>query len=240
MILIDSRIGSADLAPFISTPHTTCTLDYADFAWAGQGQSGGVSIGVERKTILDLLGSMTSGRLSGHQIIGLKQAYDVVYLLVEGVCKADRKSGVLMRPGAKRKWQPVEHGSRRFMARELYAFLNSMQILCGVHVVRTSDKAESGKWLDSCFGWWAKPWTAHKSHQMWSRASEVAQFVKPTLAARMWAQFEGIGMDRARALAAKFPYPVDIFRAGKEELMSVEGVGAKLADSIIRQRNLGS
>ena len=58
MILIDSRIGSAELAPLISTPNILCQLEFADFTFSGNGPAGQVAVGVERKTIMDLLQSM--------------------------------------------------------------------------------------------------------------------------------------------------------------------------------------
>ena len=84
MILIDSRTGSGELAPYISSPKLVCHLDFADFSFSGNGPEGGVGIGVERKGVMDLLQSMTSGRLVGHQLIGLQKEYDWTYLLVVG------------------------------------------------------------------------------------------------------------------------------------------------------------
>ena len=238
MILIDSRTGSAELAPYIRTPKTICHLEYADFAFAGNGYSGSVCIGVERKALLDLLGSMTSGRLSGHQLQGLREAYEHVYLVVEGIWKADRHSGVLMRP-IKRRWVPVVLGQRRFMARELYNFINTLSVICGVTVAFTSDKHETGQWLDATFAWWAKPWHKHSAHQQWHTPNEPVSFTKPTLTARLWAQFDGVGQDRAQKLAARFPYPTDIMSVELGDLMRVPGIGKKCAESIIRQRSLG-
>jgi ERCC4-type nuclease len=235
MILIDDRQGSVELRRDISTPSVICRLDYADFAFAGEGPDGAVSIGVERKTLLDLLGSMSSGRLSGHQIAGMQDMYDFVYLLVEGVWKSERNTGALMQPSGK-SFKPVVLGTRRFMARELWAFLNNLSVICNVIVVRTANKADSGKWLDSVYGWWNKPWHRHKAHDMWHKPAERVRFVKPTLTERIWAQFDGISQDRAKALAKKFPRIGDVIFTDPEDLMQVEGIGKKIAQSIIQQR----
>ena len=82
MILVDDRIGAVEIAPLLGSPNVTCRLEFADFAWSGNGPDGQVDIGVERKSLLDLLASMTTGRLSGHQMVGLTAQYDWVYLLV--------------------------------------------------------------------------------------------------------------------------------------------------------------
>jgi len=237
MILVDDREGSAELAPLLTSPHLVCRLEYGDFAWSGNGPGGPVDVAVERKSLLDLLQSMTSGRLSGHQLIGLTQRYDHVYLLVEGVWRADRHTGVLHRIDRKGRWVPAAQGSRRFMARDVWNYLTTLQVACGVYVVSTSSTWETGWWVDSTFRWWSKPWGKHKSHLQWQRHTEHAHLAKPNLVARCASQFDGIGWDRARALGARYPLLEDFLGASAEDLQEVDGIGPKLAESIVRQRN---
>jgi len=236
MILVDDRTGSAEIAPFLSSPNVVCRLPFADFAWSGFGPTGPVDVGVERKSLLDLLQSMSSGRLSGHQLVGLTQHYDWVFLLVEGVWRADRRNGMLMRVGAKGKWIPAAQGSRRFMARDVWAFFHSLSIICGLQVVTTGSRWETARWLDASHGWWSKGWEKHKSHLQFHRQERFAHLTKPSLATRVWSQFEGIGWDKARKLAAHFPSMDSIMAATREELEEVEGIGPKMAESIINQR----
>lgn len=236
MILIDDRRGSGEFDPLLSSPHIVCRLDYADFAWSGEGPDGPVRVGVERKALHDLLTSMQSGRLSGHQLIGLQQQYDWVYLLVEGIWGPDHRSGMLMKVGGRGRWTVVAQGSRRFMARDVYNFLNSVSIICGIQVVRTSNKHETAHWLDATYRWWSKEWSKHKSHTQFQKPTEHAQLSKPSLATRMWLQFDGIGWDKARALGKRFPLPEDIVFAEEDQLMEVAGIGKGLARSIVNQR----
>jgi ERCC4-type nuclease len=203
----------------------------------GNGPENAVSIGVERKVLLDLLQSMTSGRLSGHQMVGLTNEYDWVYLLVEGVWRPDSKTGVMMRTDRNRKWIPAAFGSRRFMARDVYNFLNSLTIMCNVVVIMTSNKWETAKWLDSCHGWWQKQWDHHKSHLQFHKPVTHAHLSKPSLSTRIASQFDGIGWDKARKLGERFKTPLDLLMSSKEDLSEVHGIGRKLADSIIKQRN---
>ena len=197
MILVDDRIGSVELAPLLSAPNMVCRLDYADFAWSGDGPNGPIDVGVERKGLMDLLQSMTTGRLSGHQLIGLTNRYDWVYLLVEGVWRPDRHSGILQRIGGKGKWIAAAQGSRRFMARDVYNFLNTIQVMCGVVVIQTSNQWETAKWLDSNYGWWQKGWEKHKSHLQYNVQPVYAQLAKPNLVTRIASQFDGIEIGRA-------------------------------------------
>jgi len=236
MILVDDRTGSAEIAPLLSSPNVVCHLDYADFAFSGNGPDGPVNVGVERKSLMDLLQSMTTGRLSGHQMVGLTNEYDWVYLLVEGVWRPDRHNGMLHRINKRGKWVAAAQGSRRFMARDIYNFIQSLQIMCGVITVKTSSTWETAKWLDSCHGWWSKDWEKHKSHLQFQKPTTHAHLVKPNLATRIWSQFEGIGWDKARKLAEEFDCLYDIAVATEEELVEVDGIGPKLAGSILQQR----
>lgn len=236
MILIDNRIGSAEIAQYITQPHMLCKLDYADFSWPGNGPDGVVTIGVERKGVMDLLQSMTSGRLSGHQLIGLSAEYDKVYLLVEGIWRPDKKTGVLMRVGNNGKWVAAAQGSRRFMARDVYNYFNTLQIICGVTVILTSNQWETGKWLDTCYGWWSKEWNKHKSHLQFQKPVTHAQLVKPNLVTRVASQFNNIGWDKAKKIGKRFKLLKDFMEADEDDLMEIKGIGPKLAKSIVLQK----
>jgi len=234
MILVDERQGSVELAPLLSSS-IVCHLDYGDFAWSGKGPEGEVTIGVERKRLMDLLQSMTSGRLSGHQIIGMLDTYDWTYLLVEGLWRPDRHTGVLMRANGKGKWEAAHLGSRRFMARDIYNFFNTLTVMTGIIVVTTGNIWESAKWLESCSGWWNKGWAKHKSHTQWQKPPQFAQLTKPNLVTRMAAQLEGIGWDKARKIGERFDSVDELIQGVESEFTEVEGIGPKLAESIVRQ-----
>lgn len=239
MILVDSRTGSVEISTLLSTSNIVCHLNYADFTWCGNGPDGGINIGVERKSIMDLLQSMTTGRLSGHQLIGLTENYDLVYLLVEGVWRPDRNTGILQRISNGGKWVAAAQGSRRFMARDVYNFINTIQVMCGVVTVCTSNQWETAKWLDSIYGWWQKKWDKHKSHLQWQKPVVHAHLSKPNLVTKVASQFDGIGWDKARSIGFQFDLLEDFLGATEKELCEVPGVGPKLARSIILQRNGG-
>lgn len=232
MILIDDRQGSVEVAPLLSSPNNVCRLEFADFAWSGNGPKGQVSIGVERKRLTDFLKSMTSGRLSGHQLIGMSQQFDYLYIIIEGIWRPDRDTGILETPRGG-VWASIAQGSRRFMARDIYNFINTLQVVCGVVVIVTSNVWETAKWLDSCHGWWEKKWSGHKSHLQF-RGSEHAQLSKPNLTARIANQLTGIGWDRARKLGERFS-PMELFEATEEELMEIEGIGPVLAGNVVKE-----
>ena len=237
MILIDDRTGSAEIAPLLPKSSMLCRLEYGDFAWSGNGPEGSVNVGVERKTVMDFLQSMTTGRLSGHQIIGLTQQYEYSYIILEGIWRPDRNTGMLQRIGGKGKWIAAAQGSRRFMARDIYNFVNTLWIMCGVMTVTTNDRHETARWLLSCSGWWEKKWSAHKSHLQFHKPVEHAQLVKPSLVTRMANQLTGVGWDKARKIGAKFPTMGELLNADEEDLMEIEGIGPKMAERIVEEIN---
>lgn len=239
MILVDDRTGSAEIAPLLSSPNMVCRLNFADFAWSGEGPDGPTSIGVERKSLLDLLQSITTGRLSGHQMVGLTQDYDWVYLLVEGVWRPDRNSGLLQRINSKGKWVDAAQGSRRFMARDIYNFINTLRVMCNVVTVCTSNRWETAMWLDSAHGWWQKGWDQHKSHLQFQRPVMHAQLTKPNLVTRMVSQLDGIGWDKARSIGKQFKSVEDLMEGEQEDFQSIPGIGPKLSKSIMEQLHIG-
>lgn len=235
MILVDDRTGSAELAPLLGSPNIVCRLEYADFAWIGYGPTGPVEVGVERKSVMDFLQSMTTGRLSGHQMVGLTNHYDWVYLLVEGIWRPDKDSGILQRINRRGRWVAAAQGKRRFMARDVYNFINTLQVMCNVITITTSSRWETGKWLDANHGWWQKEWDRHKSHLQFHKPVTHAHLTKPNLVTRIASQFDGVGWDKARKIGTHFKTVGDLVFATKDELIDIDGIGPKIAENIITQ-----
>lgn len=99
MILIDSSAGSRDLVsyPPLSNPKLACLANLsssststagskssADVSFVGNGPDGKEVIGIEFKSLFDLLSSIESGRLQDTQLPELRQEYDRPYLLYYG------------------------------------------------------------------------------------------------------------------------------------------------------------
>ena len=76
MILVDSREGSKQLQPLLRDSKLT-RLEFADFAFTGSDRDGRISqIGIEYKTLPDVLSCIADGRFAGHQLPGMMKAYD--------------------------------------------------------------------------------------------------------------------------------------------------------------------
>lgn len=236
MILVDYRSGSKEVAPHIHVPHKIAKLDYGDFSLLGQGPGETiVPVGVERKTVMDLVSSMVDGRLSGHQLHGLLDMYDHVYLVVEGLWRPRQKDGMLER-WSRGHWHLLSLGQRRFMARDIGNYLNTLAVVCGIKVWRTDSIAHTGRWLSDLHGWWTKGWEKHQSHmQHYSPPAPTVFLRKPKIVQRVAKEFKGVGWDKAGALARVFPTVVDLVLAREGDLRKAAGVGKGLAASIRKE-----
>lgn len=237
MIMVDDRTGSKELSPLIppNIPHTLCRLPFADVAWLGQGpDSQLLPIGVERKAISDLCQSITTGRLSGHQLCGLLDEYWKVYILVEGVWRASPTTGLLevFRYG---KWQPLSIGSRQFMYREVANYLNTLTTVCRVGVWQTGSIEESARWLVDTYQWWQKEWDKHHAHLAFHAPDPPTKvsLMKPGIVHRVAKEFAGVGWDKGKSIATKYKTVMELAMASEEELREVGGIGKKLAKSIV-------
>lgn len=166
-------------------PTSTQRLEFADFFWYGRLDEDNpmISIGVERKALTDLLNCMVDGRLAAHQIPGMKSHYDLPYLLVEGVWRANPKNGLVQRlggngngesHGAKMRWgkpgKTVEKGwvdlslnGKTYSAEGLENFLCSLRNKSGLQIVFTRSRQDTVGWLKREWAWWQKGWDKHNS-----------------------------------------------------------------------------
>jgi len=231
-------VGSADLLDHLKPLGVACeltTLPFGDVALVGRGEGERpVPVGIEVKTVGDLLNSMTTGRLAGHQLPGLLASYEWVWLLVEGVYRPDPASGILqtLKGGA---WAPMTTGPRRYMYRDLESFLLTLVVRAGLHVQRTHGRGETARWLAALDAWWGKAWDEHKSHHALHHKASVRPrtFVPPSLLRRIAAELPGVGWERSGAVAEKFRSVREMVVAGEAEWREVEGIGKKLSAQIV-------
>ncbi len=88
-----------------------------DFFFTGNGPGGNVNVGIERKTIREILDDTRFASEDG-QLDAMLRVYDYCFLVVEGGYRCDSASGVLQvyRSG---EWRDLQIGTRRFMHTEL-------------------------------------------------------------------------------------------------------------------------
>ena len=235
-MMIDNRIGAVELEPHVNSGVNIqlTRLEYADVSFYGNGPDGLVNIGIERKRITDLLSSIESGRLSGHQLIGLLNSYNYVYLLVEGLWQSNPRTGMLeIYKG--RKWRTYDHG-RAHTGAEINNYLNTLAVKCGVRIWRTATIQQSGRWLSDLYLWWQKSWDRHTAHrQVHVEPEPVAQLVQPSpMQSMLKAGIKNLGWKKARLVAEHYPNMLDLAMATKKELTKLQGIGKIQADKILK------
>jgi len=234
-ILIDDRSGSAELYHIFPSgvPIELRRMEFGDFAFLGNGGDGPTFIGIERKAVRDLLNSITTGRLSGHQLVGLLDTYSWVYLIVEGMWRFNPTNGLLEdRRG--NSWCPISLGSRRFMAREMLGYLNTLAVRAGVIVLYSKDKMETVHIIVSIYRWWQKEWKDHSSHLARNKIPIKVSLVRPSMVRRMAAELPGVGWGKSAAVAERFPNMVELAGATIKEWSSIPGIGKKLSQKIVK------
>src|SRR4029077_18022360 len=169
-VLVDSRTGSRELLSLLRSYGAEAELAGhldADFEWSGNGPDGELMCGVERKQVSDLLASMRDRRLiaqTGRAI----DAYEVRYLVVEGLWRRQDESGMIeigkrvkdMGATEVIRWYPA-HGGYRYS--EVARYLASIRETAGVRVWTTDSERSTASWLAEEHAWWQKPWQEHST-----------------------------------------------------------------------------
>lgn len=186
-ILIDDREGSQSLAqiePIRSMDHCLCRLSSdsessADVAFSGNGPSGSLMIGIELKSIDDLISSLWSKRLQATQIPRMIQdGYSVRWLLHYGQYRPSLKLHTTSKgkhfnaieiyreatSTRRANWythkinnEPVPYGY-------VHSFLAGPTLAsAGFQSARVNTIHEAAVWIATLYSTWQKEYADHKS-----------------------------------------------------------------------------
>lgn len=232
-IYVDSRVGSKDLYPLFlkrQVPVELVPLPYGDACFVGRGPSGPEVIGVERKRIRDLVASLVSDRLMGHQLPGLVDAYRFRWVVVEGVYRTGA-SGYLEVPRGRGDWGLLEP---RLLGAGLDGWLLTLQLRGGTFVQRTRDAEDTADWLSSLHAWWTgKAWHEHQGHLALPPQIDGPFGTKPSLLRKVAATLPGIGFERSADVEQAFVNVVDLVMAEEARWRTIKGIGPVLARGIV-------
>lgn len=237
MILVDSRIGSAEVAPYITrnrVPVEKVTLEYGDFAIEGNGKNGKINIGIERKTLHDCLHCIDDARYTAHQRPGMLGLYDQSFLIVEG-CWKPHEDGTLME-GFKGGsfWGQCKYRSNRVMYSKLRRFLFSVS-LSGVVVIYSRDITQTAYDLCEMFHYFSKPWSAHKSLLETQTILLPSLTGKPSLVRKIAAQITDVGATLSMEAEKQFRNAYTLINADEIDWMRIPKIGVKTAQQIVRE-----
>lgn len=229
-ITVDNRKGSKELLYLF--PPTTAELGYlhfADFAFLGRGENEDpVLIGIERKTITDYLNCTITGRLSGHQLSGLKDYYNVSYLVIEGYWRTDCKTGLMV--NHRRRY--IELGSRKFTTHGFWGTVNSISVFEQIPIFLTPSKGETVKLILSLLHWWThKEYSKHRSHLL-PQLPKTVKLSRPGLIHRVLEQLPDVGFERAKEVAKTVKSIEELCSMTIEDFQAIPGVGKIMAERI--------
>lgn len=244
MILIDTKGDKKDSHPGrdminainrIGVKAEQADLQYGDAMFEGRGPLGTIAVGIERKSLHDMLTCIDDARYSAHQRIGMKQMYTVSALMVEGHWKPHDPQGLLMEGfhgGA--SWGYCSHGRSRTMYAKLYRYLISVA-LSGVIVSYSRDVWHTAFNICEWYHYFEKPWTGHTSLQELQKIAIPTLNAKPNLVRKWAADIEGIGTKLSEDAAKLFKKPITLANADESEWLRIPGIGVKSAQQIVRE-----
>lgn len=212
MIFVAHEIGSAEFADPLrrmGLPVTVKKLPSADFAFWGNGPEGECRIGIERKTVSEMVGAVSNKRLRGTQLPRMTARYRFRFLIVEGLTRVDAWDGLLetakpVKDGKMSLWLPAGFG--RGMAFEGYAKrLLTFQLKAAIHIIPTADRTNTARMVHALYRWFQVEWSKHKSHLAVEETQpDEAILDERTVRRQVLAQIPGIGWTRSAQISKQF------------------------------------
>jgi ERCC4-type nuclease len=249
-IALDYRTGSKELAPLFlpyGIQPEVRKLDFGDIAFEGNGPAGRCAIVIERKQIAELIASIQSRRLSGHQLPGMAEDYDYCYLIVEGIwrpgAEGEMQLGMGSMAGEKSfggNWH-LTHG-KNILYRAVDNYLSTLELHAGILYRRTLDVLETVHMVVDIYRWWNdKQWTEHSSHlgvyapadPAMGRGRKLSLARRNITLAEKWAmQLDRIDT-KAQAVAKHFGSARTLANASEADWMGIYGIGKPTAKQIV-------
>jgi ERCC4-type nuclease len=242
LVLIDDRGGATAkqatahyptlLASLI--PNSILTrLDAADVAFSG---AGGISIGIELKKVSDALSCLYTGRLADDQLPAMAEAYNIRYLVIEELYRAEPETGVLQRYrgelGKWGSWYDAHAGRNRTMYATFEMWLHTLSEQGGARLERTADIYATASLIQALYRWWQRD--DHQSmNVMHLMEGDAAALTRPTLLRRIAAQLPGIGWARSAAVAKAFGSVEQMVAASEAEWTKIDGIGRVIAKQAV-------
>lgn len=238
MLCIDPRAGSQALIQPLQARGldvVEMTLEFGDVAFQGLGEGGAtVDIGIEYKKLPDLMSSMRTNRLEGHQLLGMRSAdpgqpplYDFSYLLIEGTPLVE--NGQVCERKFYRGRPTLVPMKGALSAAEFFKRLHVLQLRGGLTPIWSTDLESTVLQLEMLYRVWTdKPLDAHASH--------VAIYTPPTLIPvsqfrRTINSLPGMGLARSASAQRRFGNIRRAITATVDEWAALDVDGRKLGRS---------
>ena len=249
MVIVDDRGGSAGLEGAKKRLNALRSrgvdadlghLDFGDYAFAGNGPGGTtVMVGVELKTTRDIINSLRSNRLMGHQVPGMVGTdgnpgmYDRSWLVTEGIWREDRDGNFECYLGS---WQTFSSGSKKIQLSDLESWILSTVQAGGLSYWHSALQTDTARFIRNLHHYWVdKAYEEHRSHQVIYHAPpDRALFQEPTAFIQMVSCIPKVGWTRAEAIEKAVLNFETLMSMTAKDLQEIEGVGKIIADIIWR------
>lgn len=242
-ITIDPRQGSGELKPMLDALGMRTELSElpaGDFAFDGDGPRGISRIGIERKRLTDLLQCMRDARLVGKQLPRMIELYDIRYLMVEGLTRANPATGILeegIHLYNNRKpvwWRDALLGRQRFLFADYDKYIASLE-WAPVRVRRTVSPEDTCRQVAALWSYYNdKRWDQHKSlgALYYAPMPSIAFTSKEDMVRQVAAALPMIGPERSLACSLKWRTVWDMMSAPAGEWETLPGVGPGIAGRV--------
>lgn len=249
MILCDRRKGSAELLSMIRSIGVQAELTelaYADFAFEGNGPSGRIAVGVERKALHDMLNCIDDHRYIDTQRKGMARMYGAGYsvLMLEGEWRArdGDGSGLLMEGHKDRDgrtvWSVCKPSGRPVMYSKLYRYLFSIN-LSNVMITYSRDMWQTAYNVCELYHYFQKRWADHTSILETQRLALPTMLTAPSLTLKWATDIDGVGVKTGADAERLFKLPTNLSNSTEEDWCRIPGIAAKTAGHIMRQIRTG-
>lgn len=253
MIQVDKAIGSGRdksggelLQPIIrrlGIPCETAQLAYGDACFEGNGPDGIITVGVERKTLHDMLQCVEDSRYSAHQLPGMLKLYSKSFLILEGLWErgtpGSTLDGVLIQGfNHGSSWGPLRTvgGGRTTLYSKLYRYLMSVS-LAGVIITYSNDLVQTACQIVEIQQYFQKKWRDHTALRECQKLAIPSLAGKPSLCKRWANELTDVGVVHGEDAERLFRSARKLANAGEQEWMSIPGIGVRTARQIVREIN---
>ncbi len=236
VIYVDLAKGSIELLPLILKLGVKAErqhLPSADFCFEGNGPNGPISVGVERKSLHDMLNCIEDARYN-RQRIDMKNMYDICVLMVEGHWRHHEQGYLMEGFNNGTTWGYCKSRSSRTMYSTLYRYLIGVAST-GVLITYPRNPEQTAYDVVEWFHFWNKSYNSHRSMREIQKISIPTLNFRPSLV-RKWANdLPGVGVELSEMAERKFRKPIELARADESEWLQIPGVGVKTAKQIVKE-----
>jgi ERCC4-type nuclease len=231
MIVIANDNGSRELAPYFTRRGIEVVVDemeFSDFAFEGhtvQGTTG--SIGVERKTIPDLINCMHDGRFADHQLKGMLSTFEECYLLVEGVYNEASDGTVTYWSNGRERYTKVTY-------KQLDKFLLTVTRQAGFRILKSCGKDQTATIVGNLYEHCQKPIDDHQSLNRFRTDASIMETLttKHSLVRRCSKEFPGIGWTKSLVFDRAFPSLFHLVNSSVGDMAELKWQGKRIGEKL--------